>query len=177
MKSVCRKSCTNALTSRLVLTEPRARQQRTNDTGKENQKTVETTQNLINPISLKGFLSSFFAIWSLVFIKESLLHLSIRKLLPASMGVSWCCHRLQGVPLFPLFSNFLHFPITGMGRVSVRSPEPMDGKNWQLWSYWWLVVKKHHTVKTWQTQEPSANATEGQQKRSFLVTPRCHKQW
>ena len=41
----------------------------------------------------------------------------------------------------------------------------------------WLVVKKHDTVKIWQTQEPSANANEGQQKRLFLVTPRCHKQW
>ena len=88
MKSVCRKSCTNALTSCLVLTEPSARQQRTNDTGKENQKTVETIQNLINPISLNGFSSSFFVIWFLVFIKVSQLHLSIRKLLPVSRGVS-----------------------------------------------------------------------------------------
>ena len=40
----------------------------------------------------------------------------------------------------------------------------IDCKNWHLWSYWWLVVKKHHTVKIWQTQEPSLNATEGQQK-------------
>ena len=87
MKSVCRKSCTNALTSCLVLTEPSARQQRTNDTGKENQKTVETIQNLINPISLNGF-SSFFVVWFLVFIKVSLLHLSIRKVLPASRDVS-----------------------------------------------------------------------------------------
>ena len=74
MKSVCTKSCTNALTSCLVLIEPRARQQRTNDTGKENQKKVKTIQNLINPISLNGF-SSFFVIWFLVFIKVSLLHL------------------------------------------------------------------------------------------------------
>jgi len=116
MRNVCRKSCTNALTSCLVLTEPRARQQRTNDTGKENQKTVETIQNLINPISLNGFSSSFFAIWFLVFIKESLLHLSIRKLMPVLRGVSRCSHRLQSVPLFPLCSNVLHFPITGMGR-------------------------------------------------------------
>ena len=88
MKSVCRKSCTNALTSCLVLTEPSARQQRTNDTGKENQKTVETIQNLINPISLNGFSSSFFIIWFLVFIKVSLLHLSIMKQLPVLRGVS-----------------------------------------------------------------------------------------
>ena len=115
MKSVCRKSCTNALTRCLVLTEPRARQQRTNDTGKENQKTVETIQNLINPISLNGFSSSFFIIWFLVFIKVSLLHLSIMKLLPVLRGVSWCCHKLQSAPLFPLCSNFLHLPITGMG--------------------------------------------------------------
>ena len=60
----------------------------TNDTGKENQKTVETIQNLMNPISLNGFSSAFFAIWFFVFIKESLLHLSIRKLLPVLGGVS-----------------------------------------------------------------------------------------
>jgi hypothetical protein len=30
------------------------------DIGKENQKTVETTQNLINPISLKGVVIFFF---------------------------------------------------------------------------------------------------------------------
>ena len=88
MNSVCRKSCTSALTNCFVLTEPRARQQRTNDTGKENQKTVETIQNLINPISLNGFLSSFFVVWFLVFIKVSLLHLSIRKLLPVLRDVS-----------------------------------------------------------------------------------------
>jgi hypothetical protein len=74
MKSVCRKSCTNALTRCLVLTEPRARQQRTNDTGKENQKTVETIQNLINPISLNGSSSSVFAIWFSVYIEVSLSH-------------------------------------------------------------------------------------------------------
>ena len=74
MKSVCRKSCTNALTSCLVLTEPSARQQRTNDTGKENQKTVETIQNLINPISLNGSSSSVFAIWFSVYIEVSLSH-------------------------------------------------------------------------------------------------------
>ena len=62
-------------------------------------------------------------------------------------------------------------------RVSVRSSEPIDSKNWHFCFYWWLVVKKHHTAKIWQTQEPSANATEGQQKMLFLVTPRCHKQW
>ena len=50
------------------------------------------------------------------------------------------------------------------GGVSVRSSEPMDGKNWHFWFYWWLVVKKHHIVKIWQTQEPSANATEGQKE-------------
>ena len=50
------------------------------------------------------------------------------------------------------------------GGVSVRSSEPMDGKNWHFWFYWWLVVKKHHIVKIWQTQEPSVSATECQQK-------------
>ena len=37
------------------------------------------------------------------------------------------------------------------GRVFVRGSEPMDGKNWHFWFYWWLVVKKHVTVKIWQT--------------------------
>ena len=128
MNSVCRKSCTNALTNCLVLTEPRARQQRTNDTGKENQKTVETTQNLMNPISLNGFSSSFFAVWFSVFIRS----------LYCIYQLGNCCqHRgvyHDAVIDCRVFLCFLCSVISCIfrswvwGGVSVISSEPMDGK-------------------------------------------------
>ena len=72
MNSVCRKSCTKALTSCLVLTRPKTKKQKTKEIGKENQKTVETTQNFTKPIFLNGLSPSLLKVVLQSFIKLSL---------------------------------------------------------------------------------------------------------
>ena len=129
MKSVCRKSCTNALTSCFVLIGPRARKQSTTDTGKENQNKVERIQNLMNPISLNGFLSSFLVIRFLEFIEVSLVHSKIRKLLPVSRVYHGAVIDCKVFLCFLCAVISCIFLSQVWRRVSVSSSEPINGKN------------------------------------------------